>query len=95
MWQKITSEGPSLAVYSFQALPPTKDYHLYLILPTHFQLFIHHHPKMKVGKPISKRGTTRMRHKIIKASAAKQRKDRKLEKKVNRLSIYSPLAFIR
>ncbi|CAI6098246.1 hypothetical protein V2G26_000822 [Clonostachys chloroleuca] len=32
-------------------------------------------------KPKSKRGTTRLRHKIQKASAAKQRKDRKLAKK--------------
>ncbi|GAB7350933.1 hypothetical protein MBLNU459_g1442t1 [Dothideomycetes sp. NU459] len=35
---------------------------------------------MKVGKPTSKRGTVRMRHKIEKASASKQRKDRKAAK---------------
>ncbi|KAF2189506.1 hypothetical protein K469DRAFT_658402 [Zopfia rhizophila CBS 207.26] len=36
---------------------------------------------MKVGKPKSKRVTVRLRHKIEKASAAKQRKARKLAKK--------------
>ncbi|KAL9083957.1 MAG: hypothetical protein Q9165_008300 [Trypethelium subeluteriae] len=36
---------------------------------------------MKVGKPKSKRVPVRLRHKIEKASAAKQRKQRKLEKK--------------
>ncbi|KAM3550381.1 hypothetical protein MY1884_008276 [Beauveria asiatica] len=35
----------------------------------------------KPKKPNSKRGTSRLRHKIVKASAAKQRKDRKLAKK--------------
>ncbi|KAI5466699.1 P-loop containing nucleoside triphosphate hydrolase protein [Mariannaea sp. PMI_226] len=35
----------------------------------------------KPKKPKSKRGTTRLRHKIEKASAAKQRKERKLAKK--------------
>jgi nuclear GTP-binding protein len=35
----------------------------------------------KPGKPKSKRGTTRLRHKIEKASNAKQRKQRKLAKK--------------
>ncbi|KAJ4417088.1 nuclear GTP-binding protein nug1 [Gnomoniopsis sp. IMI 355080] len=35
----------------------------------------------KPGKPKSKRGTTRLRHKIEKKSAAKQRKDRKQAKK--------------
>lgn len=37
---------------------------------------------MKVGKPKSKRVSTRLRHKIEKASTAKQRKERKLAKKV-------------
>ena len=37
---------------------------------------------MKVGKPISKRVPVRLRHKIQKASAAKQRKQRK-EAKTN------------
>ncbi|KAF2198684.1 hypothetical protein GQ43DRAFT_474316 [Delitschia confertaspora ATCC 74209] len=36
---------------------------------------------VKVGKPKSKRVSVRLRHKIEKASAAKQRKDRKLAKK--------------
>ncbi|GAM87731.1 hypothetical protein ANO11243_057580 [Dothideomycetidae sp. 11243] len=36
---------------------------------------------MKVGKPKSKRGTVRLRHKIEKASLNKQRKDRKAAKK--------------
>ncbi|TKX23864.1 putative nuclear GTP-binding protein NUG1 [Elsinoe australis] len=36
---------------------------------------------MKVGKPTSKRTPVRLRHKIEKASAAKQKKDRKLAKK--------------
>lgn len=42
-----------------------------------------HSPKMpKVGKPKSKRVSTRLRHKIEKHAASKQRKDKKLAKKV-------------
>lgn len=37
---------------------------------------------MKVGKPMSKRTSSRMRHKIGKKSAEKQRKDRKAAKNV-------------
>jgi hypothetical protein len=41
-----------------------------------------HNANMKVRKPTSKRVPVRLRHKIEKASAAKQRKNRKLAKKV-------------
>lgn len=54
--------------------------HLSSVRPHHH--FTAHLSIMKVGKPTSKRGTTRLRHKIEKASAAKQRKDKKLAKKV-------------
>ncbi|KAL8672894.1 MAG: hypothetical protein Q9168_002648 [Polycauliona sp. 1 TL-2023] len=44
----------------------------------------------KPGKPKSKRTPVRLRHKIEKASAAKQRKTRKLAKKVTVAALLVP-----